>query len=61
MTAPGRVRVFVVDDHRLFLSGVQTELGGEFDLVGSAGDVESAIAGIVASRPVAGLWMHNAS
>jgi len=51
VTAPGRVRVFVVDDHRLFLSGVQTELGGEFDLVGSAGDVESAIAGIVASRP----------
>jgi DNA-binding NarL/FixJ family response regulator len=51
VTAPDRVRVFVVDDHRLFLSGVQTELGGEFDLVGSAGDVESAITGIVASLP----------
>ena len=52
MTAPGDgVRVFIVDDHRLFLSGVQTELGGEFDLVGSAGDVESAITGIVATLP----------
>jgi DNA-binding NarL/FixJ family response regulator len=46
-----QVRVFVVDDHRLFLSGVQAELGGEFALVGSAGDVESAIAGIVAALP----------
>ena len=38
----GEVRVFVVDDHRLFLSGVQAELGGEFVLVGSAGSAGRA-------------------
>jgi DNA-binding NarL/FixJ family response regulator len=54
-----RIRVFLVDDHRLFLSGVQSELGGEFDIVGSAGDVETAVRGILASRPdVALLDVH---
>jgi len=47
----GDIRVFVVDDHRLFLSGVQAELGAEFTIVGTAGDVEAAIAGIVAGLP----------
>jgi DNA-binding NarL/FixJ family response regulator len=47
----GGIRVFVVDDHRLFLSGVQAELGSEFALVGAAGDVPTAIAGILATRP----------
>jgi DNA-binding NarL/FixJ family response regulator len=45
------IRVFVVDDHRLFLSGVQAELGAEFTMVGAAGDVASAVAGILATRP----------
>ncbi|MGH2718643.1 MAG: response regulator [Actinomycetota bacterium] len=45
------IRVFVVDDHRLFLSGVQTEIGQDFTLVGSAGDVPSAVAAILATRP----------
>jgi DNA-binding NarL/FixJ family response regulator len=47
----GGIRVFLVDDHRLFRSGVQTELGDEFDIVGSAGDVESAVRGILSSMP----------
>jgi DNA-binding NarL/FixJ family response regulator len=47
----GSVRVFLVDDHRLFLSGVRTELAGRVDLVGDATDVESAVTGIVAARP----------
>lgn len=45
------IRVFVVDDHRLFLSGVQAEIGHDFTLVGSAGDVASAISAILATRP----------
>lgn len=55
----GRIRVFLVDDHRLFLAGVRSELGGEFDIVGSAGDVEAAVRGILAARPdVALLDVH---
>ncbi|MGH2693835.1 MAG: response regulator [Actinomycetota bacterium] len=46
-----RIRVFLVDDHRLFLSGVQTELLSEFEVVGAAGDVDSAIEGIRATEP----------
>ena len=39
------IRVFLVDDHRLFLSGVRTELSDPHDieLIGSAGDVDDAI------------------
>jgi DNA-binding NarL/FixJ family response regulator len=46
-----RVRVFLVDDHRLFLSGVRAELGREFEVVGSASDVAEAIEGIRTTRP----------
>jgi DNA-binding NarL/FixJ family response regulator len=49
VTAP--VRVFLVDDHRLFLSGVRGELDGRVDVVGEAVDVESAVAGIRSSTP----------
>ncbi|MEA2433663.1 MAG: hypothetical protein QOG54_1120 [Actinomycetota bacterium] len=45
------IKVFVVDDHRLFLSGVEAELGNEFEIVGSAEHVDEAIAGIRASHP----------
>ena len=45
------VRVFLVDDHRLFLAGVRAELADRVDLVGEATDVESAVQGIVATRP----------
>ena len=36
-------RVFLVDDHQLFLSGVRAELGAEVDVVGSASEVDAAI------------------
>lgn len=45
------IRIFLVDDHRLFLSGVRMELGGEFEVVGDAADVDEAIEGIRASKP----------
>jgi DNA-binding NarL/FixJ family response regulator len=38
-----RPRVFLVDDHHLFRSGVRAELGDDVDLVGEASDVEAAI------------------
>jgi len=45
------VRVFVVDDHPLVRSGVRSELEGRVDVVGTAGDVDEAFAGITAARP----------
>jgi DNA-binding NarL/FixJ family response regulator len=49
--ADRRIRVFLVDDHRLFLSGVKAELGRHFDVVGDATGVDAAIAGIAAAGP----------
>jgi DNA-binding NarL/FixJ family response regulator len=47
--------VFLVDDHRLFLSGVRAELPGRVDvrveIVGEAVDVESAVEGIRRTAP----------
>ncbi|HEV7525296.1 MAG TPA: response regulator transcription factor, partial [Acidimicrobiia bacterium] len=37
------VRVFLVDDHQLFLAGVRAELGEVVDVVGAASDVDAAI------------------
>ena len=45
------VRVFVVDDHELFRSGVRSELQAGFDIVGDAGTVDEAVSGIRATRP----------
>jgi DNA-binding NarL/FixJ family response regulator len=45
------VKVFLVDDHALFRSGVRTELGPHVTLVGDAGDVDAAIQGIESSKP----------
>jgi DNA-binding NarL/FixJ family response regulator len=45
------LRVFVVDDHRLFRSGVQAEIGAKVTLVGDAGDVDEAIQGIRSAKP----------
>jgi DNA-binding NarL/FixJ family response regulator len=45
------LRVFLVDDHRLFLSGVRAELADRFRIVGEAVDVESAVEGIRATTP----------
>jgi DNA-binding NarL/FixJ family response regulator len=54
-----RIRVFLVDDHRLFLSGVRSEVGREFEVVGVASDVVEAIDGIRTTRPdVALLDVH---
>jgi DNA-binding NarL/FixJ family response regulator len=36
-------RVFLVDDHHLFRSGVRAELGDEADVVGEASEVDAAI------------------
>ena len=43
--------IFLVDDHRLFLSGVRAELRERFEIVGEAEDVDGAIEGIAATRP----------
>jgi DNA-binding NarL/FixJ family response regulator len=43
--------VFVVDDHPLVRSGVRSELEGRVDVVGTAGDVDEAVAGITATHP----------
>ena len=50
------VRVAIVDDHRVFRSGVRAELApavsaGRFEIVGEAGDVEEAVALVATSRP----------
>ncbi len=44
-------KVYLVDDHRLFLSGVRAELSERFDIVGSAYDVDSAIEEIRGMQP----------
>jgi DNA-binding NarL/FixJ family response regulator len=49
--APPPIRVFLVDDHRLFRSGVRSELGDRFQIVGEAGDVQEAITLIRVADP----------
>jgi DNA-binding NarL/FixJ family response regulator len=46
-----RTRLFLVDDHSLFLSGLRAELRAHVDIVGDAGDADSAVEGILATRP----------
>ena len=48
MTVP---RVFLVDDHQMFRSGVRAELGDQVEVVGEAADAESAVEGIRATHP----------
>jgi DNA-binding NarL/FixJ family response regulator len=43
--------VFLVDDHRLFLSGVSAELTDSFDVVGQSDDVDVAVDMIRAAAP----------
>ena len=45
------IEVYLVDDHRLFLAGVQAELAKEFPIVGSAYDVDTAIEEIRGLNP----------
>jgi DNA-binding NarL/FixJ family response regulator len=49
VTAP--IRVFLVDDHRLFLAGVRSELSANVEIVGEAGDAATAIREIPAASP----------
>ena len=50
--SPGsRPRVVLVDDHRLFRSGVRAELGDAVDLVGEAETVAEAVAVIRTTKP----------
>jgi DNA-binding NarL/FixJ family response regulator len=60
VTEPGPIGVFLVDDHALFRSGVRAELeragsaaGGQpaVGVVGEAGSVQEAVAGIAHLRP----------
>jgi len=46
-----RVKVYLVDDHRLFLAGVRAELSEAFSIVGSAYDVDTAIEEIRGLEP----------
>lgn len=45
------VRVVIVDDHRLFRSGVRAELGDAVEVVGEAEDVDGAVAAIERTVP----------
>jgi DNA-binding NarL/FixJ family response regulator len=50
------VRVMIVDDHRVFRSGVRAELApavadGRLEIVGEAGDVEEAVVVVAHTRP----------
>lgn len=50
-----RVRVVLVDDHRMFRTGVQAEIGQTettgVEVVGEAADVDQAVSVITATRP----------
>ena len=45
------LRVALVDDHRLFRSGVRAELGDAVEVVGEAGSVAEAVALVVRTQP----------
>ena len=51
MTIGAPVSIFLVDDHTLFRAGVRAELGSGVAIAGEAGDVATAAAGILATRP----------
>ncbi len=46
-------RIVLVDDHRMFRTGVRAELAevGDVEVVGEAGDVDEAVAVVTATRP----------
>ena len=46
-----RVDVVLVDDHRMFRSGVRAEIGDAVDIVGEAPNVEAAVEVITQTRP----------
>ncbi|HUG83146.1 MAG TPA: response regulator transcription factor [Euzebya sp.] len=46
-----RLKVFVVDDHRIFRSGLRAEIAQSVWIAGEAGTVAEAIEGIIATSP----------
>jgi len=48
---PAVLRVFLVDDHELIRAGQKNLLSSQFDIVGEAGTVAEAVAGIRATHP----------
>ena len=46
-----RIRVVLVDDHRMFRTGVRAEIGEAVDVVGEAEDVATAVAAVTEARP----------
>lgn len=51
MGEPVTISVFVVDDHQLFLSGVQAELSEHFAIAGTATDLDEAVTAILETSP----------
>jgi DNA-binding NarL/FixJ family response regulator len=49
--AAGQPTVVLVDDHRMFRTGVRTEIGELVEVVGEADDVDSAVTAIIALQP----------
>lgn len=47
----GRIRVVLVDDHRLFRAGARVEIGEYLDVVGEAADASEAVQVIEATHP----------
>ncbi|GII88600.1 DNA-binding response regulator [Sphaerisporangium siamense] len=45
------VKVLIVDDHRLFRSGVRAELGPQIEVIGEAEDVDTAVGAIEELKP----------
>jgi DNA-binding NarL/FixJ family response regulator len=45
------IKLFLVDDHKLFLTGVRTELSEQYPIAGTAGDVDEAIEAIRRDPP----------
>jgi DNA-binding NarL/FixJ family response regulator len=46
-----RLKVFVVDDHAMFRAGIRAEIADRVWIVGDAGTVKDAVAGIVELQP----------
>ena len=51
MTSPAPVRVVVADDHPIWRSGLRTDLGENFHVIGEAGDAPEAIEVIRRQKP----------
>ena len=51
VTEERKPRVVLVDDHRMFRTGVQAELGDAVEVVGEAEDVRQAVNVVLATRP----------